>query len=187
MYDIQLKVFDSRVIAKKVRLRIYGIYCKFSLLFLIAERGWLCVVEIARRLPLCELATVSSKTKLYCETIGRGGWTKICISLYLSLSLLKRNCGICLWCSVNLHPETKEQDLNKNRLLAAARCIRRQEQGCFFLGHTKSREVVNIRKKEMGSGGRGEASRYVRGNSVRKPWDKLSADVLAKKNNTSVW
>ena len=125
MYDIQLKVFDSRIIAKKWRLRIYGIYCKFSLLFLIAERGWLCVVEIARRLPLCELATASSKTKLYCETIG----TKICISLYLSLSLLKRNCGICLWCSVTLHPETKEQDLNKNRLLAAARCIRRQEQG----------------------------------------------------------
>ena len=103
MYDIQLKVFDSRIIAKKLRLRIYGIYCKFSLLFLIVERGWLCVVEIARRLPLCELATASSKTKLYCETIG----TKICISLYLSLSLLKRNCGICLWCSVNLHPETK--------------------------------------------------------------------------------
>ena len=122
------------------------------------------MVEIARRLPLCELATASSKTKLYCETIG----TKICISLYLSLSLLKRNCGICLWCSVNLHPETKEQDLNKNRLLAAARCIRRQEQGGFFLGLTKNREVVN-REKEMGSGGRGEGSRYVRGNSVRKP------------------
>ena len=121
--------FDSRIIAKKLRLWIYGIYCKFSLLFLIAERGWLCVVEIARRLPLCELATASSKTKLYCETIGRWGWTKICIFLHLSLSLLKRNCGICLCCSVNLHLETKEQDLNKNRFLAAARCIRRQEQG----------------------------------------------------------
>ena len=181
MYDIQLNNFDSRITAKKWR-----IYCKFSLLFLIAERGWLCVVEIARRLPLCELATASSKTKLYCETRGRGGWTKICISLYLSLSLLKRNCGICLWCSVNLHPETKEQDLNKNRLLAAARCIRRQEQGGGGGQQKKRREVVN-REKEMGSGGRGEGSRYVRGNSVRKPWDKLSADVLATKNNTSVW
>ena len=97
-----------------------------------------------------------------------GGGELRSASLYLSLSLLKRNCGICLWCSVNLHPETKEQDLNKNRLLAAARCIRRQEQGGFFLGLTKNREVVN-REKEMGSGGRGEVSRYVRGNSVRKP------------------
>ena len=53
----------------------------------------------------------------------------------------------------------QKQDLNKNRVLAAARCIRRQEQG----------GGGGQQGKEMGSEGRGERSRYVRGNSVRKP------------------
>ena len=39
----------------------------------------------------------------------------------------------------------QKQDLNKNRLLAAARCIRRQEQGGGR--EKKSREVVNREKK----------------------------------------
>ena len=85
---------------------------------------------------------------------GEGELRSASLSLYLSLSLLKRNCGICLWCSVNLHPETKEQDLNKNRLLAAARCIRRQEQGVFFLGLTKSREEGGGQHQEKRNGKR---------------------------------
>ena len=39
----------------------------------------------------------------------------------------------------------QKQDLNKNRVLAAARCIRRQEQGGGR--EKKSREVVNREKK----------------------------------------
>ena len=38
----------------------------------------------------------------------------------------------------------QKQDLNKNRLLAAARCIRRQEQGG---GREKKGKVVNREKK----------------------------------------